>query len=44
MKTLLTVGNVKRNKSCEDLRVDGVIMLKWIVQTGGARAQTGLDS
>jgi hypothetical protein len=31
-------------KTFEDLRVDGVIMLKRIVETGGVRAQTGLDS
>ena len=31
-------------KTFEDLRLDGVITLKWIVQTGGVRVQTGLDS
>jgi hypothetical protein len=28
----------------EDIRVGGVIMLKWIVETVGVRAQTGVDS
>jgi hypothetical protein len=31
-------------KTFEDLRVGGVIILMWIVETGGVRAQTGLDS
>jgi hypothetical protein len=35
---------LRLTKTFEDLRVDGVRMFKWIVETDGVRAQTGLDS
>jgi hypothetical protein len=34
---------LRSNKTFEDLRVDGVIMLKWTSEIGGVRAKTGLD-
>jgi hypothetical protein len=43
-KPYLELKMLRIRKTCEDLRVDVVIMLKWIVETGGVRAQTGLDS
>ena len=35
---------LRETKTFEDLRVDGVIILKWNVETRGVRVQTGLDN
>jgi len=43
-KPYLELKMLRVTKTFEDLSVDIVIMLKWIVQTGGVRAQPGLDS
>ena len=43
-KPFLELKMLRATKTFEHLRVDGVIMLKWIIQTGGVRAQTALDS
>jgi len=43
-KPYLELRMLRVTKTFEDLRVDVVMMLKWILETGGVGAQTGLDS